>query len=201
MVQNLSRYDSKKYPMKPINLFLSLFFISSLLLAQDITNDSPATETDKKNELKLNMLELLVIPAIGITFEHFINPTSSYGVYGFVNFGLDEGYRYEKFEIAPYYRIYFQRQDKLDNKGLFTEVFSGVSAGETEFYDYNFQTNNFGNLYHQKYVGISLGVTLGYKFVNHSNYAFEIFAGAGRFLNNQEIQAYPRIGLSIGKRF
>ena len=34
--------------MKPINLFLSLFFISSLLLAQDFTNDSPATETDKK---------------------------------------------------------------------------------------------------------------------------------------------------------
>ena len=52
MVQNLSRYDSKKHPMKPINLFLSLFF-SNLSLAQDINiqesiNLSFKCDLDKK---------------------------------------------------------------------------------------------------------------------------------------------------------
>jgi hypothetical protein len=187
--------------MKPSTLLLSLLLIPGILLSQINTKDSLHLQNPVKNELKLNMLELLIMPAIGITYEHYLNPSSSYGVYGFINFNINEGYRYEKFEIAPFYRIYFQNRDKLDNKGLYTEVFSGLNVGETDFFDYDYDTNRYGDLYTQEYVGISLGVTLGYKFVNHNNYAFEIFAGAGRFLNEQEIDAYPRIGLSIGKRF
>lgn len=187
--------------MKLNNLFFGLVFISGALFAQEDNNETISLQIFEKRELKLNMLELLVMPAIGITYERYINPTSSYGAYGFVNFGIDEGYRYEKFEFAPFYRIYFQHQNKLDNKGLYTEVFTGVSTGETDFFDYDSDTRNYGTLYTQEYIGIALGVTLGYKFINQSNYVFELFAGAGRFLNKQEVQAYPRVGLSIGKRF
>jgi hypothetical protein len=187
--------------MKLNNLFYSLVFISGALFAQEDNSETISLQTLEKNELKLNMFELLIMPAIGITYERYINPTSSFGAYGFVNFGIDEGYRYEKFEFAPFYRIYFQHRDKLDNKGLYTEVFTGISAGETDFFDYDSDTRNYGTLYTQEYLGIALGVTLGYKFINQSNYVFELFAGAGRFLNEQEISAYPRVGLSIGKRF
>ena len=113
--------------MKLNNLFYSLVFISGALFAQEDKSETILLQTLEKNELKLNMFELLVMPAIGITYERYINPTSSFGAYGFFNFGIDEGYRYEKFEFAPFYRIYFQRRDKLDNKGLYTEVFTSVA--------------------------------------------------------------------------
>ena len=103
--------------MKIRSLLLSLVFLPGFLLAQETPSETPLEETPKfNNEIKLNMLELLIMPALGVNFEHFLNSSSSFGVYGFVNFGWDEGYRYEKIEVAPYYRIYFQRQNKLDNK-------------------------------------------------------------------------------------
>ena len=189
--------------MKIRSLLLYLVFLPGFLLAQETPSETPLEETPKfNNEIKLNMLELLIMPALGVNFEHFLNSSSSFGVYGFVNFGWDEGYRYEKIEVAPYYRIYFQRQNKLDNKGLFTEVFAGLNLGETEYFEYTDEFNyQMGNLYLEEYFGIALGVAVGYKFINFNNYSFEVFAGAGRFLNNQRIQAYPRVGLSIGKRF
>ena len=155
-----------------------------------------------KNEITLNMLEILIMPAIGITYERFINDHSSYGVYGFVNFDTAEGYRYEKFEIAPFYRIYLQSKKNANNKGFYTELFAGINSGETEFYTYDdVPFYDYESLVHQEYIGVSLGLDLGYKFVNYNNYSVEIFAGAGRFLNEQYVNAYPRIGVSIGKRF
>ena len=103
--------------MKKALTFLFVLLIITLSYGQqnfDPEQDSPLP----KNELKLNMLELLVMPAIGITYERFINDHSSYGIYGFVNFDTDTGYRYEKFELAPFYRIYLQSK-----KMLLTKVF------------------------------------------------------------------------------
>ncbi len=148
------------------------------------------------------MLELLIMPAVGVTYERFLNEHSSFGLYGFINFGLDEDYRYEKIELAPFYRIYFENKEKANNKGFFTELFSGINLGETEFYDcddYNCRGNE--PLIIQEYLGVSLGLSVGYKFLNYNQYSFEFFAGAGRYLNEQKIRAYPRIGFSIGKRF
>ncbi len=76
--------------MKLNNLFYSLVFISCALFAQEDKSETISLQTLEKNELKLNMFELLVMPAIGITYERYINPTSSFGAYGFVNFGIDE---------------------------------------------------------------------------------------------------------------
>ena len=187
--------------MKKALTFLFVLLIITLSYGQqnfDPEQDSPLP----KNELKLNMLELLVMPAIGITYERFINDHSSYGIYGFVSFDTDTGYRYEKFELAPFYRIYLQSKKNASNKGFYAELFAGINGGEAEFYDYyDRPIFDRGSLISQEYIGVSLGLDLGYKFVNYNNYSVEVFAGAGRFLNEQYIDAYPRVGVSIGKRF
>jgi len=184
--------------MKNVLLILPFLLTTCLCFAQEETEHQ---EQLSENELKINMFEILVMPAVGITYERFITNNSSWGAYGFVNFNSDEIYRSEKFELAPFYRIYFQKKKAVNNKGFYTEIFTGINLGETQFYDDGFDYYTPGDLVSQEYLGISLGMTLGYKFVNHSKHSIELFAGAGRFLNDQYISAYPRIGVSIGKRF
>lgn len=188
--------------MKNIFCFILILWIPFLAAGQEEENKATDGEEIFQNELKINLLEILVLPAIGITYERFINPHASFGAYGYINFGVDNEYRSEKFELAPFYRIYFNSKKTASNKGLYTEVFTGFAIGETTFIDYQ-ESDFYGQEYTilQEYFGVSLGVDLGYKFVNYNNYSFEIFAGAGRYINEQHIRAYPRIGLSIGKRF
>jgi hypothetical protein len=50
--------------MKQNNLFYSLVFISCALFAQENKSETISLQTLEKNELKINMFELLVIQAI-----------------------------------------------------------------------------------------------------------------------------------------
>jgi hypothetical protein len=189
--------------LKKITLFTVFLCLLKFSYAQE-AKDSLSME--KKQEIKINLLELLVMPAIGITYEKYLNPASSYGVYGFANFGIDQGYRYEKVELAGFYRLYFQIKRKHKNRGLFTEVFTGLNFGEVEFYNYEIEPypsyiTDYESKTIQEYFGLSMGVSVGYKFINFNNFIFEIFGGAGRYLNNQYINSYPRVGFSVGKRF
>lgn len=188
--------------MKNIFCFTLVLLIPFLAASQENEYKEIVADDAPQNELKINLLEILIMPAIGITYERFINQHSSFGAYGFINFDLDEEYRYEKFELAPFYRIYLNSKKTAANKGLYTEIFTGFNIGETFYFDY--QDSDYygeGDYIFQEYFGISLGVDLGYKFVNYNNFSFEVFAGAGRYLNEQYIRAYPRVGLSVGKRF
>ncbi len=49
-------------------------------------------------------------------------------------------------------------------------------------------------------IGAGIGLGIGWKFVSKNNWCGEILLGAGKdFAHSGE--GYPRIGLSIGKRF
>ena len=189
--------------MNKISCLLLLLILPGILFSQvDPEVIAPHSSSDLKQEIKVNILDLLIVPAIGITYERYINPYSSYGIYGFVNFNhYDDDYRYEKIELAPFYRIYFQKKKKESNKGLFTELFSGINLGKVEYYWSQEDIYEPTSLYSQEYLGIAMGATLGYKFDNFNNFTFEISLGAGRYLNKQEVEAYPRVNFSIGKRF
>jgi hypothetical protein len=49
--------------------------------------------------------------------------------------------------------------------------------------------------------GFGLGIAVGSKFVTTSGFVFDVYAGLGRNLLESDGQAYPRLGLTIGKRF
>ena len=68
-----------------------------------------------------------------------------------------------------------------------------IINGEIQTQDYviDEKTTNFG-----------MGAAVGFKLLTRNNYVGELFAGAGRlFGDSLDFEMYPRLGLSIGKRF
>jgi hypothetical protein len=147
---------------------------------------------------------LVILPGIELSYERFIDDLSSWGVTGFFNFDARfyKGYRFENFEISPYYRVYF-RQKKAQNSGLFVQPFLCLVKGEYDVYqnDYPFYSGN-------DFFGFAGGALIGFKWINQKRFSFEIHAGVGRYFkfasdndSYQEGTAYPRISFAIGKRF
>ena len=56
----------------------------------------------KKNEIRLNALDLIVQPALSIAYERLLSEANGYGVSLFVNFG-DVEFTKKNFSITPYY--------------------------------------------------------------------------------------------------
>ena len=120
--------------MKNIFCFTLVLLIPFLAVSQENEYKEIVADNAPQNELKINLLEILIMPAIGLNYERFINQHSGFGAYGFINFDLDEEYRYEKFELAPFYRIYLNSKKTAANKGLYTEIFTGFNIGETFYF-------------------------------------------------------------------
>ncbi len=181
---------------------ISPYFISSFLLFFFLllVKTGYAQETEEKiyrQEIRVDLFQLIVLPGIEVSYERFIDPQSSWGVSGFINFdgGLEQGYRFETFELSPFYRLYFQNKQN-SNEGFFVQPFLSLTQGIYENY------NDSNDYYTESdYFGFAAGALIGRKWVNKLKYIFEIHAGVGRFLNFEEGSAYPRINFAIGKRF
>ena len=167
------------------HVFCFFLFFSFSLTAQ---NSSETNSTQPKNELKLDVFQLIVLPGIEITYERLIDGYSSWGITGFVNFDFDlsEAYRYENFEISPFYRFYFNNK-KSNNSGFFVQPFLSLIQGEygtfTNF-NYNSTTKE------RNYFGLAAGALIGRKWVNKKRYSFEITGGVGRLLTEEEKDGY-----------
>jgi len=87
--------------------------------------------------------------------------------------------------FTPYYRFFFGKKYAA---GFFLE---GNAAVFNEDYLNSTET------------GFGLGFGLGGKFLTKSNWTGELLIGLGRTLMNSDktSEAYPRIGISFGKRF
>jgi len=170
-------------------MFIFLCVFTTLgLCAQD-----QKERNNGNNEFKVNMGSLLFeFPEI--SYEHILNEESSIGVS--VAFAIDKEIDY-KFIIYPNYRLYFG--DKR-TAGFFIEansaVFSERSHGKMIIGSVNNQRNNTE-------IGLGLGLAVGGKFLTKNGFIGEIYIGGGRnFINTDKIsEGYPRIGISIGKRF
>ena len=166
----------------------------------EIVNQFEEVEVLEKNEIRLNALDLIVHPALSLSYERLVNHTNGYGVSVFANFGDDET-TYQNFAITPYYRFYFLNRKDYGASGLFVEVFSSFSS--VNFHDYWYGNGNMDKNEFQ----FSMGVGLGKKWVNRNGFTFEVLAGVGRYFINRDTdnyshpEAHGRFGLSIGKRF
>lgn len=190
-------------------LFTLSLLVSATVFGQQMDAATNVTTTDenmtiKAFELKLNAFELLVSPAIGIHTEKYLNQFSSVGAYLYINFDNDEysSYRYENFEISPFYRQYFGNKKKNKGAGFFTEIFASVvSVQEYDYRYYSYDVYPGYDVDPSKDGAFAMGITIGHKWINSGNFIFEIHAGAGRYLTDIDYEAYPRIGFLLGKRF
>jgi len=159
----------------------------------EIVKDSSFEFVDPfgKQELRLNMLDLLLGPAIHVFYERVVDASNSYGVSTFLDLS-DNNSSYQNFSVNPFYRFYFLNRKDFGAQGIFVEVFSSLASVEVDNYD-------SGNNEFQ----VSLGMSLGRKWINKSGFTFETFLGMGRYLLDSEEgnEAHGRIGIAVGKRF
>lgn len=152
----------------------------------------------KKNELKLNLPTTIFLLHPEITYERILNEDFGVGASLGFNPGSDD---YPiNFMLAPFARWYFGGNSVSMQKygaGLFIELNGGLFSRELtsfELVDDNFNTWTDKNTF-----GAGLGMAFGWKYLTTNNWVAEVYFGAGRdFINNN---AYPRMGITIGKRF
>lgn len=194
-----------------------------------IKDDSQVTElvnTLGKNEIKLDVIDLLFQPALSLSYERISDSYSSFGGDIFINFNNNNSSVSwsDRFTISPFYRFYFLNKKDFGGAGFFVELFSKFSfADHTVEYVYGLYDDSIMSPYielvDESYFDIGLGVGLGRKWINKKGITFEIMFGIGRYLLGETGGAEdmpfgvdevfydnrPEVtfkgGLSIGKRF
>ena len=152
----------------------------------EVVNDSSldAAYPKGENELRVNALSFLTISDINIFYEKILNRSSSFGLSMFINGGDDVGDITErKFAINPYYRFYFFNSKEYGARGFFVEGFSSFASLESES------------------LQVSLGMTIGQKWVNTNGFSFELFLGLSRYITGSDNGLHVPAGIAIGKRF
>jgi Protein of unknown function (DUF3575) len=163
--------------MKKITSLILLCFLTINLFSQE---KKPQLAS---NELRINMLyTALGLPEI--SYERYLDDESSVGVS--MAFSVDSSFDLN-YIIIPNYRHYFGKKRAA---GLFMEANAALFSENTYF----FGTSK---------TGFGLGMAVGGKFVTKQNWTANLTLGLGRnFINNLYVdEAYPRIEISIGKRF
>jgi hypothetical protein len=158
------------------------FTIAFLLLISTF-----AKAQSSRNELKINVLGAVTgLP--DLSYERLLNKSTSVGIS--LAKGIDGNHKTVFQQLAiPYYRLYFGRNEA---NGFFTEGNAAIAYGQ-ERKPRHEPVN--------KETKFGLGLSVGYKVVTQRNFLVELNLGAGKYFNGNDVIDYPRIGISIGKRF
>lgn len=184
-------------------------FLISILLGSGIFANAQTNQAEKKqnnanetgkNELKVNLLtSILALPEI--SYERIIEDNMGVGISLSAGIGDDDDFSEYRFLAIPHYRLYFGKKRAA---GFFIE--GNAAVGAIRENNYQFYDDVIGNyrtpINKSPVINFGLGAAVGAKFLTRNGFTGEIYGGVGRFLgNNRSIEAYPRIGITLGKRF
>lgn len=149
----------------------------------------------QRNEIKVDIFDVLALLALDVTYEHNLNPESSIGISALINFSdSDASFRYnEEFVLTPYYRqVLFTR----GNINYFGEFFGSINSGDIDISDLEAGDD-------PTYTDFALGLSFGGKYVSVNGFVADLHIGIGRNLFNTKYSpdVIPRAGISIGKQF
>jgi hypothetical protein len=183
--------------MKKSLLTLSVIFLAVTAFCQTESKQTETKDTGN-NEIKINLLSAIIgMPEI--TYERLFKDNTAVGLSALV--GIDDDVDY-KFGVIPHFRIYFGNKKA---SGFFIEANAAVMGIDS--YEYIYYSDNstywYGSSSKSKTsTRFGLGAAAGGKFLTKNGFIGELYGGVGRFFGkNREIEAYPRVGISIGKRF
>lgn len=184
----------KKHLLLTVAIFVSLSMFSQKTyraLGWKLTRDIPL------NELKLNLGSTIIGSFPEITYERLLSSDVSVGAS--LGVSLEDDVYPTNFLLTPYMRWFFGGNSENLRKygaGIFIEANGGIFSKDEEkhFYDGNNSTWE-----EETVMGAGLGLAVGWKYVSQNNWVGEIYFGGGRdFVGDG---GYPRIGITIGKRF
>ena len=187
--------------MKKTYLLFIVLVISATLTAQQrsrsfmgwhLAKDAPT----QLNEVKLNLGTTIFGLFPEISYERILSEDFSLGASAGISLGDDY---IQDFAITPYARWFFGGSSLNLQKygaGFFIEANGSVFSQENDYYDYS---GDSFNSYNKTETGAGLGLAIGWKYLSKNNWVGEFYLGGGRdFVNDS---GYPRMGLTIGKRF
>ena len=161
--------------MKTGQIF-KITLIASLILffvTHESWSQDESDPNNGKHEIKVNGLYIL-LEAFEFSYDHILGEQSSVGVS--IGFTFDDDLGYD-FMVVPNYKLFFNEKKAA---GFYIELNSAVVNDESE-------------------VDFGMGIAIGGKFLNRNNFIGEIVLGGGRYFSSDG--GYPRLGISIGKRF
>jgi hypothetical protein len=181
-------------------LLIVILFLTIPLLGQDINSSIHQSQNslngNGNNELRLNLL-MSIAGLPELSYERFI--ADNMGI------GLSAAISLDKFEnepmrsiILPYYRLYFGNKKA---NGFFIE--GNMAMIGIKEYDYPTGYYSYPAVYTSTISSINFGfgAAVGAKFLTRNNFLGEAYLGVGRLFGESSVGAYPRVGISLGKRF
>jgi len=187
------------------NLFVGIMLLFSAGLYAQTNTDTARISIQKtaeamghggNNEIKINLL-FAVAALPEISYERLLEDNMGVGLSVFT--GVDSSSDY-KFGFIPHYRLYFGQKKAA---GFFIEGNAGVLGMKDHrvYYDYMGYPYNSSA---KTYTRFGLGAAAGGKFLTRNGFLGEAYLGVGRIFGQNNFygdEAYPRVGITIGKRF
>jgi hypothetical protein len=186
--------------MKKLLLLLILFTTATCAYAQKdsiskaVEARSAAIGHAGNNEIKVNIL-YLVLGLPEISYERLIADNMGVGVSVMVSLLEEQQVRYA---MLANYRLYFGNKKA---NGFFIEGNMGIVGEEHGTYYFMPENNGYYELTESTQAYFGLGAAAGVKFLTRNGLLGEAYLGGGRLLGNGSSEFYPRVGVTIGKRF
>lgn len=141
------------------------------------------------HEIKLNIVYSLA-EIVELNYELVLGEDFSVGLAA--NYWFDESARID-YQIIPYFRFYPLNQKP--SAGFFIEANTSILGVTNEIYNFPYEMEEESD------VEFGMGVATGYKFISRNDFTTELYLGAGRVFGGDYNEFYPRLGITLGKRF
>ena len=193
------------------DIFILLVTLSIMAKAQN-KSDSNETESQKRmtefsntkrHSLSLDVIAVLIFPALNSRYEYVLNKYSSIGTDFNLNFDDENGSKIlEKFSFSPYYRQYFFSKEDYGAKGFYGEGFLKFYTYED---DSRFLMEDFINTNNEVFFETAIGVGIWWKWISDSGFVIDINGGLGRNFglvsNPSERDFTGKFGINFGWQF
>jgi len=164
--------------------FILLMFVSIFSFSQE-----------RKNEVKLNLLNVIAFKWLDVSYQMNINEESSVGISLLTRFSDKNTREYNRaYSVTPYYRYYLTK----DVVSFFGEVHTKINGGDKEI----IKKTDIAPAFYEKYADLSIGLGGGLRYLSDKGFTGEIYAGAGRNMFTENAPKFvPRFGIALGYSF
>jgi hypothetical protein len=194
--------------MKKITYLFGLFLSISAFAQSNETTISDTIVSPilaKKNELKIDLLNLTVNGKLGISYERFLNNDLSVGITGIMfnksnDFLTDDTRTLIDYQVIPYVRYALS---KSASNLYYIEAFTDINGGDyKELKTLNNGVADYVVVTKNKYSDIAIGGSAGYKLYFKESIVVDLHIGIGKNLFNENSPStVARLGINVGYRF
>lgn len=192
--------------------YLLVLFLSVGAFAQ--STETVATDTivspilAKKNEVKIDVLNLVAFGKLAISYEQFLNKDFSIGITGVIfnkksktdDFITDDTRTLIDYQVIPYVRYALS---KSATNLYYLEGFLNINGGEyKELTTLNNGAADYVLITKKDYSDVALGGSVGYKLYFKESFVLDLTVGIGKNLFQENSPStVARLGINLGYRF